>query len=587
MAGLGRRWLRLAAALLVPVIVTGCALGPEKRQRIASRIDADQDRSLACAAPAACALPSPFHALFPDRRTHRVLLLEQGADALRVRLHLIRAARRSIDIQTYILQNEPSTALLLDELLAAARRGVRVRVLVDQLFSLDDIDALARLALAHRNLELRFYNPTFREARTQAWEFAAGVLCCFSRFNQRMHNKLFAVDGAAAILGGRNYRDSYYDLDPTFAYYDRDVLVMGPVLEDMLASFEQFWHHRRSLPVAQLHDVGRALLRLDQPAADPLLPPSTQPIDPAMAARLARIAEDADDIGLVERRFVEPLREVAQMQFVADAPAKVGSRRADANAVSLAIADLLTQAREEVLLQTPYLVLGRDSRRMFEHKRETEPGLRVRVSTNSLAATDAWPVYALTYKYKKRYLRELGFDIYEFRPDPADIAAMVEEPADMAPPRVSLHAKSVVIDRATSLVGTHNFDPRSDRFNTESAVIIRDRGFAAALTATLLRDIAPRNSWIVAPREEGPVLVYGISRMLENISTALPVFDLWPFRYASNFEQRPGCTPIAREHPDFYACHRDMGDFPQVDSLLKRVLTRLAAAFGAPAVPVL
>ncbi len=577
------RWS--GACLFAAVLLAGCSLSPAKQQRISERLAADQITTLDCAAPADCAAPSPFHALIQaDDGQHRALLLEQGADALRIRLHLIRAARRSIDIQTYIFQDEASSELLLAELLKAAHRGVRVRLLVDQLFSLSDPDELAQLALAHRNFELHFYNPTFREARTQAWEFAAGVLCCFSRFNQRMHSKLFAVDGAVAIIGGRNYRDSYYDLDPAFAYYDRDVLVMGPVLGDMMASFESYWVHRRSLPVERLHDVGRALLR--STPGDPL---TMTPVEaaPGVRERLAGFSRDADDLELIGQRFIAPMFVVQQMRFVADAPAKIGSRRAEANAVSLAIADLLEHAQDEVLLQTPYLVLGRETRRVFQDKREADPDLAVRVSTNSLAATDAYPVYALTYKYKKRYLRELGFRIYEFKPHPAQQLELVETPTGAEPPRLSLHAKSAVIDRRTSLIGTHNFDPRSDKFNTESAVIIDDSAFAARLSASIERDIAPANSWVIARREGGIAPFYRLSRVLESLSTALPLFDLWPFRYASSFDLKPGCPPVPRSHPDFYVCHSDVGDFPEVDSVLKRILTRLATAFGAPAVPVL
>lgn len=529
-----------------------------------------------------CAPPSPFHALIDagDGR-HRVLALELGADALRVRLHLIRAARRSIDLQTFIYQEDDSGELILAELIAAARRGVRVRLLADQLLSFDDPDRLAQLALAHRNFELRLYNPTFSEARTQAWEYAAGLLCCFTRLNQRMHNKLFLVDNAVAIIGGRNYRDRYFDLDPDFVYRDRELLATGSTTAAMRTSFEAFWHHRSSVPAHRLHDVGRALLRLDGVESEVPL------VMPELRGRLAELSRDADDAALIADRFVAPLRTVDAMAYVADAPAKIWSRRPDANAVSRAYTRMLRDAQYDVVLQTPYLILDRGSRRTFRHKRELRPDLRVQVSTNSLAATDAIPVYALSYKYKKRYLRELGFRIHEFKPHPADLPRLVEG-ADMAdPPRVSMHAKSVIVDGVISLVGTHNFDPRSDRYNTEAALIIRDRDFAAELAATIAVDNAARNSWTIAPRERKAVPFYHLSRLIESLSNALPVFDLWPFRYASSFETVPGCPPLAREHPDFYACHRDVGDFPQVRSFFKRLLTRLATAFGAPLAPLL
>lgn len=580
------RLRRLLLALSILVLCGGCTLGPARRAQVDARIAQAHASSPACTDTAACQpRPSPFHALMEaDDGRHRVLILNRGADALRLRLHLVRAARRSIDIQTFIFQDEGSTEFLLAELLAAARRGVRVRVLVDQLLSINQVDRLAQLALAHPNFEMKFFNPTFREARTQAWEYVASGLCCFRRFNQRMHNKLFAVDGRLAIIGGRNYRDSYYDLNPAFAYYDRELLVLGPATADMLASFERFWRHRHASPLAHLADVGRALLagrEGDGPLAR--LPAEDSPL----LARLRALAADADDLQLVRERFVVPLREVAQLRFVSDRPSKIGSRRPHANASSRAIRGLLARARKEVLLQTPYLVMDRSARQLFRRHQEDNPRFRVRVSTNSLAATDAYPVYALSYKYKKRYLRELGFLIHEMRPDPAHWPDLVEAADPERPPRLSLHGKSAVIDRRVAVVGTHNFDPRSDRFNTEAAVIIEDAGFAEVLARLIERDMEPENAWVIAPRERGVAPLYWLSRMVENVSSALPVFDLWPFRYASSFEKLEGCPPLAREHPDFYRCYRDVGDFPGVDSVLARIRARLVAAFGAPMVPVL
>ena len=577
---------RLLLALSILMLLAGCALGPAKRAQVDARLAQAHAVSADCRPGVDCQpADSPLHALMDaDDGRHRVLILNRGADALRLRLHLIGSARHSIDVQTFIFQDEASTELLLRELLRAARRGVRVRVLVDQLLSFNQVDRLAQLALAHRNFHLRFFNPTFREARTQAWEYVASGLCCFRRFNQRMHNKLFAVDGRLAIIGGRNYRDSYYDLDPTFAYYDRELLVLGPATADMNVSFERFWRHRHASPVAHLADVGRTLLRGDElDGALVKLPPD----DSLLAARLRALLADAGDLALLQERFVAPLREVARLRFVSDLPSKIGSRKPEANASSLAIRELLAAADEDVLLQTPYLVIDRATRSLFKQHHQNNPQMRVRVSTNSLAATDAYPVYALSYKYKKRYLRELGFMIHEMRPDPAHWPTLIEAADPAQPPRVSLHGKSAVVDRHIALIGTHNFDPRSDRFNTEAAVIIDDAGFAAELARLIERDMEPANSWVVAPKKRGIALVYWMSRALENISSALPLFDLWPFRYASSFEHVEGCPPLAREHPDFYRCYQDVGDFPGVDSLLARIRARLVAAFGAPMVPIL
>ena len=198
-------------------------------------------------------MKSPFHALAeralaeskPDAPVHYAELLDRGEDALLLRIHLVRAARRSIDVQTYIFEEDDAGFLMLDELVKAARRGVKVRVIVDQLFSLDDIELLAQLARAHVNFELRVYNPTFHKASTPPLEFAMGILCCFKEFNQRMHNKLLLIDGDIGIAGGRNYQNRYFDWDDDFDYRDRDVLVAGPAGAAMQASFDAFWAQRK------------------------------------------------------------------------------------------------------------------------------------------------------------------------------------------------------------------------------------------------------------------------------------------------------------------------------------------------------
>ena len=256
-------------------------------------------------------------------------------------------------------------------------------------------------------------------------------------------------------------------------------------------------------------------------------------------------------------------------------------------------------------METPYLVLSRRARALFAGLHDRTPRVRVTVSTNSLAATDAFYVYALSYKYKKLYLKRYGFEIHEFKPFPGDAAAFVagherlagsgnDAPLDRygrAPllhpgPRIGLHGKSIVIDDRVSLIGSHNFDPRSDGYNTESGLIIHDRAVALRLREAILRNAAPQNAWVIAPRRQ-PALVGGINNLIGDLSTALPLFDFWPFRYASSFQLKPGCEPSLPDDPGFYACHVDVGDFPEVDLPLKSIYTRIVTAFGAGLVGIL
>jgi len=623
--------------LLGPLLLTGClSLGPQQRQRIEQIITQAQPRAPTCTDPAACARPSPLHALAEqDPGSQHALLLDYGQDALLARLDLIRSAQRSISLQTYIFDEDDAGHLILDELLSAARRGVQVRVLVDQLSALRQVQTLAALAGAHANFELRIYNPLFGKARIAYPHYALAVVCCWHRLNQRMHNKLLLIDELIGMTGGRNYQNDYYDWNPAFNYRDRDVLVTGPSVALMAANFNAFWQARLSVPVQQLRDVGHYLLRHGVPALPQA--PFTSP------ERVRAISRDADDAELVRERLLANAMKVDAIHFISDVPGKhwrnlAPDEDASAERTAQALLDLIAAAEHEVLLQTPYLVLSKPARALFAELQTRPAPPNIQVSTNSLAATDAFITYALSYKYKRRYLREYGFEMYEFKPFPEDAmvdldatgavdvvldehgnAALDARPARTAPHRrpalareyaalryagigvnrrvpvartgvrFGLHAKSLVIDEKIGVVGTHNFDPRGRHYNTENAVIIDDPAFAQALAASIRRSMRPENAWVIAPRKPGPVLSR-INYSLAKVSEHLPIFDLWPLRYATSYEFTPSAQcplPLPPSAPGFFECHTAVGDFPEVVTGWRRLLTRIFTAFGAGLAPIL
>ncbi len=683
------RLLVLATLLLG----SGCAsLSNAERERAAGIAVQARSTVVDCDQPDRCALDSPLRALggraFAESHAgqprHYATILDEGEVSLVARLNLIRSATRSIDLQTYIFDKDDSARLVLDELQAAARRGVKVRVLIDQLSAISDLEILGALSGSHANFELRVYNPTFGKARLNYFDYAASVLCCFRRFNQRMHNKLLVVDDALGVVGGRNYQDDYYDWDSEYNFRDRDVIVAGPEVREMAANFDAFWRAPRSVPAERLNDVGRTLLR----QGVPVMPPA----DFRRPERVERVSEEADDPDYVRRTFVDTALPVASVQYVADLPRKHRRERASQPANGQHVTEpqldaLIASAQNEVLLQTPYLVLSKPAQRLFRDLRKREHAPRVVVSSNSLAATDNPIVYALSYKYKRRNLRELGFNIYEFKPFPLDAPVDYRNllPAPLgteAPPsqgkrssllggsaagsnargsgsadarrgrvagsdvdsgrdaqatrqptpgpaarrrtdgsvverrvlraetrpsflgtkavnkplpvtrkgaRMGLHAKSMVVDRRIGVIGTHNFDPRSENYNTEGAVIIDDPVFAEALAQSILRDIHPQNSWVVAPRAKPPVLS-GLNYSVGKASEALPVLDFWPWRYATDYEFQPGpeCPePLKRQDPAFHTCYVAVGDFPEVNVGPKWLLVRMLTAFGAGLVPIL
>ncbi|HEX7989043.1 MAG TPA: phospholipase D family protein [Stenotrophomonas sp.] len=657
--------IRLFLVLAV-LLASGCAsLSNQQRERAEGIAVAARSTVVDCDQPDRCALDSPLRALggkaiaesTAQVPRHYATILDEGELSLIARLNLIRSATRSVDLQTYIFDTDDSARMVIDELLAAARRGVKVRVLIDQLSAISDLQMLGALSGAHANFELRVYNPAFGKAKLNYFDYAGSVLCCFRRFNQRMHNKLLVIDDVIGVVGGRNYQDDYYDWDSEYNFRDRDVVVAGPEAREMAANFQAFWVARRSVPAERLNDVGRTLLNEGVPA----MPEAAF----RRPERIARVDEEASDPEFIEQAFVDTALPVSAVSYVADLPRKHRREREaqplnGQHVTEPKLDALIAQAQSEVLLQTPYLVLSKPAQKLFKDLRKREAPPRVVVSTNSLAATDNPIVYALSYKYKRRNMRELGFNIYEYKPfpldAPIDYAQLLPAPLDGEPPaparrrviggsaagsnvrgsgsgsgpgrrltadgseverevlrtetrpsflgtravnrplpvtrrgaRMGLHAKSLVVDRRIGVIGTHNFDPRSENYNTEGAVIIEDPAFAEQLAQSILRDVHPDNSWVVAPREKPPVLS-GLNYSIGKASEALPILDFWPWRYATDYAFKPGpdCPqPLTRQDPRFHSCYTAVGDFPEVNVGPKWVLVRMLTAFGAGLVPIL
>lgn len=593
-------------ACVLALMLSGCApLSPRRIQHANHILAMSTYDKVDCDKPDRCAQASPFidqadaaiAASSPGHPHNTVTLLNIGRNSLVARINLIRAAQKSIDIQTYIWSSDDAGMLVLDELVKAARRGVQVRVLADQLGSLNDPVLLARLARASSNLHIRLYNPTFDSARSNFVEYTASVLCCFHRFNQRMHNKLMLVDDKVGIVGGRNYADEYFDWDPQLDFLDRDVIVAGTAGRQMERSFDLFWDNERSTPLTHLKDVNAAILKHPFDAQ-----PWTEPRfdDPQ---RVADVRAKAGDSGFLQAQLLAHSLDVGLVDYFYDLPSKGEAVHGpDSRELTRDLMKMLSDAREQVVLQTPYLVLTRRAGQIFKALQEKQPPVQVIVSTNSLASTDALPVYALSYKHHKKFLVDFGFRIHELMPHPADAVEMLGDyyrlsgigsekssphrggRAPIEPgspgPRISLHAKSLVVDGRIAMVGSHNFDPRSVHYNTEDGVIIDDPVFAGQVRAAILRDAAPRNAWLVAPRHPIPI-IGNVSQAIGDVSRALPIFDIWPWAYATDYQLKPGGKPVPASDPEFLENWEAVGDFPEVNLSLTAIITRFITAFGA------
>ncbi|MGY8686618.1 MAG: phospholipase D-like domain-containing protein [Verrucomicrobiales bacterium] len=487
---------------------------------------------------------------------NHVGLLESGEDALLARLHLIEQAKRSIDIQTFIWVNDECGQLMARALIEAAKRGVKVRVLVDYVGLAKDAGAMAWVTRAHPNLKVRVYRPTAKTLEGGYLESLWYVLTNFKGANQRMHNKVFVVDDAVAITGGRNVENSYFSHALGMNFKDRDALIVGPVAQKMTQSFDSFWIYRHTIAAEKLRDVASAT-----PDAENTL---TTPLGKRVTAVLRR----ARSAQTVRDALVRPLRLAQSVTFFSDLPGKnaafllKGGGRATTHIIRA-----LGEAEREIWIQSPYLVLGGSDLRYFRNLRSARPEIQVTVSTNSFASTDNLIAYTGNVRLRDRYVHQLGMDIGEYRPLPQDLRRVLpKRESKERSPFVCIHAKSFVVDDDLAFVGSFNLDPRSAHLNTEAGVLIRDPIIAKALKNEIRQDLKPENSWAIAPREALGSLIN--LQMLTREVTDLSPIDVAPLDATSAFELKPGANPVPRDHPEFYQRYRDIGSFPGSDGIL-------------------
>jgi putative cardiolipin synthase len=527
-------------------------------------------------------------------RDNRLALLSGGYDALLVRVHLIRQARTSIDIQTFIWTNDECGRLLMYELIEAARRGVHVRIIADHMVSAQDPATAAFLATVHPKLEVKHYRPAMSRMKPSLLHQALAAVTSFHGTNQRMHNKLMVFDGAIMITGGRNIENTYFDHSTELNFLDRDVLAVGPVARAAADSFADFWNYRHSIPSRELADVTGLV-------ASGKFPHYAARADYDFGGFFTALDREAGEAALISARFVARLKPVEKVEFVADLPGKARGFFSRTARITRELRRTLEQARESVVMQTPYLVLSPPARTLFREMQEQNPGLRIRISSNSFASTDNLLAYSANYRLRNHYVEDLQLLVHEFKPRPAALLEIFPQyplMADRAAERITagrqkrlpflcLHAKSLVVDGRLAFVGSYNLDPRSESLNTEVGLLVEDDAFARELQADIERDMRAENSWVIA-RRDIPLKLDTLNSLIDGVLSLSPI-DIWPIQNTSSFELRPGATEVPPGDPLFYKHYREVGPFPGADGTLsnKEILTRLYKVFGAPLTPVL
>lgn len=499
--------IRPATYLLTLVFfLSGCASVPELGPR---------EPSYALDNTASTAIS---RALAEDQAAHPGLSafypLADGLDAFVARAVLADASEKSIDAQYYLYHNDLVGKLFTSLLVNAANRGVRVRLLVDDM-AIDNGDAGAIKIDAHPNIEVRIFNPFFRNApRT------AQLIARFGKVTRRMHNKSFIVDNQIAVLGGRNIGNEYFNADKNLIFGDLDVIAKGPIVTDVSASFDQYWNHQLAYPIDSFVEE----------APD-------ESLVGTLREEVKQFSEEQADSAYLTALRHSDLATSLRVQgieyfwgngaVVSDDPDKINS---DRNRTDLHLVDELqqytSQIQDDLIIFSPYFVPGKKGVAWLESLRDR--GVRVRILTNSLASTDVSVVHAGYSRYRKALLRA-GVELWEYD-DQLTRKQRKEIKGVSGSSQASLHAKSFVLDKQRVFIGSLNLDPRSISENTEIGVVIESKEMALEMASSFeqkIDEIAFRLSLQPNAFGRDKIVWHRLQEGTSRIYTSEPNSSLW------------------------------------------------------------
>jgi putative cardiolipin synthase len=468
---------RLRHWLLVPVLLLAAACAPlPARPALPTEVAvpvADSDGPID-------EMVAQAEARHPGQSGFR--LVSDGREAFALRHLSARLAVRSIDVQTYIWHDDLTGRVLATALLDAAERGVKVRLL------LDDMDARAKQYVmaaldTHPNIEIRVFNPLASRSGTlsMAFEFLGN----FGRLNHRMHNKSWIVDNRLAVVGGRNLGDEYFSASDEVNFVDLDFAMIGPVVRDVSASFDRFWNSAAAYPVA--------LLQQDAPdAAD--LQALKDRFGPAYEeARQGAYAESLQQDDAIRRMTSGdwPMTWTAEYRFVSDEPLKAKQEESiQRSAVAVALRDAMLETERRLSIISPYFVPGESATDALAGM--AQAGKQVGILTNSLAANDVAAVHGGYSRYRKKLLKG-GVSLWELKPE----GGAAIDSSLFGSSGASLHTKALCIDGEVLFVGSFNLDPRSAMLNTEQGVLVRSPELSREFEASFELKTSPQAAWRV------------------------------------------------------------------------------------------
>lgn len=429
-------------------------------------------------------------------------LLSDSTEAFTARAELIRNAQGSLDLQYYIVHDGISTRMLVAELLKAADRGVRIRILLDDTTS-DGLDKTIATLAAHPQIQIRVFNP-LHLGRSTGVTRTMGRLLNVSRQHRRMHNKLWLADNSMAIVGGRNLGDEYFDAKPNLNFTDIDMLGVGPVAEQLGHSFDQYWNSALSKPIDEFvsskptaQDLQETRTRLEESLEE-----SRKQNHALYQQLMAFKTEPRLDIWRKELIW-------AWNQALWDAPSKVlADGEPDPQLLlTTQLAPALAGVNKELVMISAYFVPGPPG--LVYLTGRADAGVSVRLLTNSLEATDVPAVHGGYAPYRKALL-EHGVQLFELRRQPGDDSGSgprLFSSKSYGDSDSSLHSKAIIFDRQKAFIGSFNFDPRSVLWNTEVGVLVDSPELAAHVRDLALQGMAPALSYQARLEDEQIVWV--------------------------------------------------------------------------------
>jgi len=418
-------------------------------------------------------------------------IIRHGRPAFTDRVALAELAEKSLDLQYYIWEEDDTGRILAERVVQAADRGVRVRVLLDDI-GLASRDAKIAALDAHPNIEIRIFNP-FANRGARLFDFAIDL----DRVNHRAHNKLIVADNAVAIVGGRNIGDHYFEVSTEANFRDLDIAAAGPVVRDISGVFDHFWNSHWAVPIGALvdrpyteSDLEAFRSSMGERIADGGYP---YPLDQDIADLRANLSSVAD--GLIW----------APGQIVWDDPDDI-TAGAERGKLHLAFYKKLDNVQHEVTMEAAYFVVARDEG-IAKIRELHDRGVRMRVLTNSLATNDVLAAYA-GYAKERRALLANGVELYELRPD---AGVVIKKKIFSLQAKAALHAKAFVFDRESVFIGSFNLDPRSANINTEAGLYVESPELAAQVLEFMDEGVSPENSYRVLLDENGDI--YWVTEM--------------------------------------------------------------------------